>query len=281
MGRRLRLCVAAAAALATPAAAITPEEAQTLPVAELARRVLGEAAANVIDVDRPKWPTCDIGCPPLTEDQRSQAPPLHLGILFYQRPRAALNALYEWTGLCATGLIFVGYDSNGRVSDLGTGERWGVPRGMRRIAHSTKPGELAERRASESARCEGSDLRDYFAADNDVSALRIAVAAHLFAEAARRPGPLPFELSCRLEYGDCAGRTAIDAVARAFRPTRISQVRQVNCANPNRLLSQAGPDGCYSVDLDSAGESLVVEIADAYSELKLRRVEYSRSDVVY
>lgn len=35
--------------------ALTPQEAQVLPLAELAQRVLGAAGAVVIDVERPRW----------------------------------------------------------------------------------------------------------------------------------------------------------------------------------------------------------------------------------
>jgi hypothetical protein len=267
--------------VAHPAAAVTPKEAQSLPVEELARRVLGEAGSLVVDVDRPKWPTCDHMCPPLTEAQRSEAPPLHLGLRFYQRPTAASIALGEWTGLCATTLVYLHYDRNGELTSFSTGQRWGVPHGMQRVTQPIGPGDFMTRLGEQSARCQGADLRDFFIADDEGTALRIAVASHLFAEAVARPGPLSFKLSCSTPYGDCRGRAAVETVAGAFRPTRFSQLNQVECAKPDREILRIGPDGCYSVMLDGPGEHILVEIADAYSELKLKRVEYSRGLVVY
>jgi hypothetical protein len=281
MRRPTWLCALPAAALAAPAVAVTPEEAQSLPLAELARRVLGEAGAAVVDVDRPEWPTCDIMCPPLTEQQRRQAPPLRLGLRFYQRPFAASLALHQWTGLCGTNLIFVHYDEQGRVSAIATGQRWGVPNGMGRIASPPPAQEFMSRLAAETAKCQGADLRTFFVADDDVSALRVAVAAQLFAEAASRSDPLPFKLACNSHLGDCKGRDAVETVAAAFQVSRITQVSQVDCAKPERPIVRYNQDGCYELSLDRPGESILVEIGDAYSDLRIKRVEYRLGTVVY
>jgi hypothetical protein len=281
MRRWARGCAAAAAALAAPAAAITPEEAQSLPLAELARRVLGEAGGTIVEVDRPRWPTCDIMCPPLTEEQSRRAPPLSHGLRFYQRPYAASLALNNWTGLCGTTVVFVHYDESGEVTSFATGQRWGVPNGMERVTRTVPASDFMARFAEESAKCQGADVRKFFTADDDSSALRVAIAAQLFAEAARRGGRLPFKLVCRSAYGGCPPGGEAETVAEAFRPSRIAQLSQVDCDRPDEALTRFGPDGCYELTLDRPGESILVEVADAYSELKLKRVEYALAMVVY
>lgn len=49
--------------MASNANALTPAEAQTLSVAELAKRVLGEAGLDMQDVDRPGWGPAPPGDP--------------------------------------------------------------------------------------------------------------------------------------------------------------------------------------------------------------------------
>lgn len=276
--------------LAMPAGAITPEQAQTLPLDELARIVLGEAGANVVDVDRPKWPTCGLPlmCSPETDPPPGRAPPLSLGLIFYQRPYAVTLDREGWTGLCGTDMIHVAYDGDGRLARIVTGRAWGVPHAMKRVRPAAPQPDSETRVAAANAECQGGvEPRSYFTADNDESASRVAIAAQLLAEAALSRAPPAFKLKCDtyLPVEPCQGREALELVASAIAPARITQVYQVDCASPHKTTLSFGPGGCYHLELDarraSVGASALIEVEDSYSVLKLKRVEYSLSQVVY
>lgn len=267
--------------VAAPARAITPEQAQTLPLAELAKLVLGEVGVLAVDVDRPKWPTCEIGCEPLTQEQLKQPPPLFDGLSFYTRIGPG-GMTEKWTGLCTYDIIGVSFDAGGTPNGIGRSARWGAPHGMSRAAIPATVENLPAQTEAAREKCAaGTDPRTFFVAD-DVLGLgpyRVMVAAELFAEAVKRGGPLPFKFKCRSEYGEC-GNGGAKAVAAAFRPPNIARVSQVDCAKPHQMLRTVGPDACYSVETREIGESLLLEIVDAYSELRLKRIEYGRSMVI-
>lgn len=275
------LCPLLLFSLSAPAQAITPEQAQTLPVAELARIVLGEAGVLVVDVDRPKWPTCH-HCLPPTEEQQKQPPPLHFGLTFYTRIFPE-RWNYEWRGLCGYHLITVAYDGSGKPSGIGKSFRWGAPHGMKRA--STKPSfeDLEAFAEAERAKCAtGTDPRTFFAFDDELGngPYRVLVAAELFAEAAGRDAPLPFKFECTSEYGKCEGEGARD-VAERFRSANIASVEQVDCAERDVKLSSFRPDACYTVQLRNDAESLFLELTGAHSELRIKRVEYHRRTVYH
>ena len=270
------LCPAVLAFTTAPAQAITPEQAQTLPVAELARIVLGEAGAIMVDVDRPKWPTC-FHCWPRTEDERKQPPPLHFGLSFYTRIFPE-RWNYEWRGLCGFHLITVAYDGSGKPSGIGKSFRWGAPHGMKRA--STKPSfeDMEAFGEAERKKCAtGTDPRTFFAFSDELGngPYRVLVAAELFAEAAGRDSPLPFKFECKTEYGKCEDEGPKE-VAERFQSANIATVEQVDCAEPHGKLSSFAPDACYAIQLKDAAESLFLELTGAFSEPRIKRIEYSR-----
>ena len=103
-----------AAIFLTAVPALTAQEAQTLPVREIAQRVLGAAGALVIDVERPRWPSCVGLCPP----QRStpEGPPSVKTLTLYTRASATTEA--GWLGLCRATAIDVRFDENGAITGL-------------------------------------------------------------------------------------------------------------------------------------------------------------------
>lgn len=103
MGGLLGLLVGVLAQAA--ASALTPEQAQTIPTAQLARTVLGEAGTTVVRVERPTRRDCAGFCPSLTEEEveRRKGPPPLSGLLFFQRPTAVFSAQSNWSGLCSGG----------------------------------------------------------------------------------------------------------------------------------------------------------------------------------
>jgi hypothetical protein len=278
------LAGALALSFASPAGAVTPEQARALPLPELARLVLGEAGALAVDVDRPKWPTsCQmIACPVVTEEQLKQAPPLAFGLSFYLRPFAASDLLNQWTGLCGVVIVGVSFDSHGELTDMGTQVRWGVPHGLERVPATATAQDIVPRQAAETEKCRRvTDARTFFVSDaGDISAYRVAIAAHLFGEAARRGAPLPFRFKCESYQWECKDGGA-ETVAEKFRPANISTAMQVDCAPPHRNMTTIGPAACYEIRLNDPGEALLVEVANGFSSLTIERVEYTRSMVVY
>jgi hypothetical protein len=280
----IQICFLSLLGLAAPAAALTPEEAQTLPVPELAAKVLGEAGATVIDVDRPRWPVCEGFCPTEDEGPRTQAPPLSLGLTFYQRPIAATGGQNEWTGLCAVGIVGVQYDSEGKVQSFGSGIRYGVRGSMQRRA--SNPADFMKLQSADNAACAANaDVRSYFIADDDVAAFRAALAFRMIADASRSPAPLPFALKCRSEIiRECNGQARSKSFLERLDVSAIASVFGVDCKDADSPLQRVAPDGCYEIGLRAPmgqSESLILEVADAYAEMRIVRLEYRQGRVVY
>jgi hypothetical protein len=274
------LCPALLASISAPAQAITPEQAQTLPVAELAKIVLGEAGVLAVDVDRPKWLSCHI-CPPMTEEERKQTPPLHLGLTFYTRI-VSVPRSNEWRGLCGYDLISVSYDGSGKPSRIGKSSRWGAPHGMKRTSIATAENSEALTKMESEKCATDTDPRTFFAFDDALAngPYRVMVAAELFAEAAGRDSPLPFKFECTSEYGKCEDEGPKE-VAERFRSANIAGIEQVDCAEPDRKLSSFSPDACYTVQLKEDSESLFLELTGPFFEPRIKRIEYNRVTVYY
>jgi hypothetical protein len=261
--------------LAAPASAITPEQAQTLPVAELAKLVLGEAGALVVDVDRPKWHVCEFGCEPLSQEQLKRAPPLDR-LTFYTRPARGWSS-ERWSGLCEVDVIAVDFGKGAKVAGIKIHRRWTSPTGMQRAKKDVTEPDLPPGNDECSS---VADARSFFEADDPVglTAFRVLVAAQLYDEAVERGTPLPFKFKCKSDYWECENKPA-KAVAIRFSPVHISKAEQVDCADRRRKISSVEAGACYTVDLQ-LGESLFVEVADALSDLRIKRVEYSHGAVI-
>lgn len=275
------LCPALLASLSAPAQAITPEQAQTLPVAELAKIVLGEAGVLAVDVDRPQWPSCPI-CPPMTEEERKQTPPLHLGLTFYTRI-VSVPRSNEWRGLCGYDLISIAYDGSGKPSRIGKSPRWGAPHGMKRASTKVSLEDFEAFTKVESEKCAtGIDPRTFFAFDDALAngPYRVMVAAEFFAEAAGRDSPLPFKFECTSEHGKCEDEGPKE-VAERFRSANIASIAQVDCAEPDLKLSSFSSDACYTVQLKDDAERLFLELTGPFFEPRIKRIEYSRVTVYY
>lgn len=267
------------ALLAAPASAsVTPEQAQTLPVAELARLVLGEAGAVVAEVDRPKWPVqgCGYGCPPPPREPPKGWPPLDR-LTFYGRPAMAWSS-NKWRGLCGVQVINVSFSAGGEVNGIAFDRRWASPFGMERVPAGAARADLPD--GDEKCRS-GGDPRTFFEADGPIglTAFRVLVAARLFAEAAERGGRLPFRFKCKSDYFDCENDAA-RTVAQRIGPSYVSKAEQVDCADRARKLSSFLMRACYSVELRDFGESLFLELVDDSSDVRIERLEYLRGMVI-
>lgn len=267
------------ALLAAPAsAAVTPEQAQTLPVAELARLVLGEAGALVAEVDRPEWPVqgCGPGCPPPPREQPKGWPPLDR-LTFYGRPAMAWSSS-GWRGLCEVQVITVSFGAGGEVNGIGFDRRWASPFGMERVPAGATLADLPDG----DGKCRsGGDPRTFFESDGPIglTAFRVLVAARLFAEAAERGGRLPFRFKCKSAYFDC-GKEAARTVAQRIGPSYVRNAEQVDCADRSRKLSSLLMRACYRVELRDVGESLFLELVEDSSDVRIERLEYLRGLVI-
>lgn len=273
------ICPTVLGLLAAPAwGAVTPEQAQTLPVAELARLVLGEAGSVVAEVDRPKWHMqgCEFGCPSPPPEPPRGWPPLE-GLTFYGRPAAGWSS-NQWRGLCEVQVISVSFNGSGEVNGIGFDRRWAAPFGMERVAAGATDADVP---AGDEKCRSGGDPRTFFEAGGSLglAAFRVLVASSLLAEAAERGGRLPFRFKCKSAYFDCE-KNAARNVAQLIAAPRISRVEQVDCADRREKLSSTRARACYEVALRHPGETLFLEVVDDVSNLRIERLEYLRNMVI-
>lgn len=281
-----RVAVFLLVAILLPAAAraITPEQAQKMSMTELARAVLGEAGDTVVRVERPTWLECAGFCPPITAEEAERGkgpPPLSLGLAFYQRPTAVSELGSNWVGLCKSVIIGVGFNEKNQVTGVSTTDRYDVPERMT-VADAPKLKDFHAVRIARDRMCaERWTTKGGFIADRESSAYRVAAAIAWFEEKASASRPVGVKVRCSSIVGICDQPDQNREIASLLRPERIRSVQQIGCAKEHDPVVLFGPDGCYRVNLMEAGKTAVLEIVDAYSDLKLRRVDYSRIQVVY
>ena len=168
MGSQIKLLIILA--LMVPAASfaqVTPAQAQTIPLPELAKKLLGESGENMIELDRPRYPK-------ILEP-----------IVFYSRA----TRLGSQFGLCGATHTSVEFDEQGRVAGLLSEKRYGVAGNI----HPTdrERSDRNYRRICASV----TSTREYFPAPGSQSALEIA----WYVEAISGKGPFApqsFEFNC-------------------------------------------------------------------------------------
>ena len=269
-----------------PARALTPAEAQSLPVGDLARRVLGEVGRTVIAVDRPVL-TRECGgpiCPPVdpTIVARSDPPPPPLtnGMTFYQRPVPALGGLQPvW--LCDTTAIDVFYRDAGDVGEIRLRHRYGLssPPHRRTSPHGER--DLAE----ESVACaKTTRIEDFFHAGDDSSAYKVSLASLLLAELASKPQPLPFPLVCHVMAGkspNCSKAEDARAVAARLDIRQFFAVEQSPCAAVEDAGRRREETTCYRITMKAWNEQFMVEMNDSIEDPRIVRIVYDKGMSVY
>lgn len=167
--RLLRFTVFALSLLlpAISIAQVTVEEARTLPLKQLATKLLGDSGRIMIDVDRPRFPN--------VMEQ----------VTFYSHATVTGSQL----GLCGADWVTVDFDERGLVDTLRAQRRYGV-------AGNTHP-KTTDWTYDESGEiCAAvTSTRDYFPAPDPQSALEVS----WYVEALAGQGPFPnqdFEYSC-------------------------------------------------------------------------------------
>ena len=204
MNRQVIAALAVIATMAITAAAnarISPEEAQKLPLPELATKVLGDAGTLMVDVNRPRWPGPFglPGNPPVNE------------ISFYQRPSEAY-AGKGWQGLCQSEVVDVSFDGDGVPRHITTHYVFGVADRMER-ASDQGPAKLDKTEA----RCVAlTPKTSFFYAKNYEEAGITAILLEELRRSRKVRGGWPFEFSCRDQFGgDCRSENPAD-VADAY-----------------------------------------------------------------
>lgn len=148
----LTLLALMVALLPTGAGAITAEQARTMPLAELARNLLGEAGSLMVEVDRPRFDG-------VLEDIR-----------FYGR------AVGAGIGMCSSDWVTVGFDERGKVNKVSAQRRYGVVGALYRYSEAVRHPRLPA--ACSSIRSTKSFFPAPDGAEHDIARYVDAVAGH-------------------------------------------------------------------------------------------------------
>lgn len=251
---------------------ITPDEAQSLPVQELARRVLGDlGSAIVIDVDRPSWgprpmPVAPVSWPP-------PGPPKIEQLIFYGRPHVTGSQF----GLCGADVITVNYEEH-NVPRVLAQERYGVEYPLEKWP-STWSYDQSDR-VCKAAR----DVKQYFPAPDGESAYEIARQFSFIARAARS-GTLPFRVACTGLVEAC--KTRSKKLLASLSTQEIADAKEINCPSGTRRygtcfeLKVCGPNNIYNHDCDGSYRNITIVGSDYLKSLSIKSVTIEWVTVIY
>jgi hypothetical protein len=265
--RRMRsqgLAFFALLALGVPADALTLREAQTLPLPQLARVVLGDVGAMMVDVDRPPNK-----------------------LTFYQRPTEVSDG--DWTGMCQSMVVEPYYDQHWVLTRFSTSYRYSAPFGMRKKPIAVLMTSSTETRFD----CqEAKDAKAFFEASEPLSALRALIGLQIFRDATQNANPLPFTFSCRREYlspQDCTNKEGAQELAKHIDLHQIYRVDAVSCKAgfDDGTVQPYARHVCYSVRLKPPAVDYFIEMdaanpSDSSStDEKLVSLRYTEARFVY
>ena len=262
------------------AVALTPADAQRLPIAELARRVLGAAGTLAIDAERPTWPRCIGLCPP--EQSHGEGPPPLDHITFFTRASAVGWA--GWTGLCTASRIEVRFDAAGEVTSLAQTETVGAAGPLAREVVDA-PGRTRQQ-AEHEARCGAlATTGGFFPAPDRLSAWRAAIAVELVHRAMDGDGTLrvgceingfgpPENCATPAELRNLADRVMIASITGA--EAKVTP-RPYDTRNPVER-------GCLAIRMAQpfgAVEELNACFVDDFTAFRVTAATFRRSRVIY
>lgn len=259
--------------LLAQAAPLTAQEAQNLPLAALAQRVLGAAGAVAIDVDRPRWPTCEGFCPP--PERRPPGPPPLNALTFYTQAAATMEL--GRAGLCRATRITVAFDPDGRVKWLGQGGTIGW---LGRLTSQAKGDQAAvdAQRAAFDMRCAALPPRALLPDTVGVlEAERVLIAVSMVHDSLANDGAIRVACDRKLYGGigcatpaqrrDLSGSIAVETITSFFSRDRTDYT-----------------GGCYDVRLAQPmglSDTLDLCFTATHDTLTVSRARFSRSMVVY
>ena len=273
-----------AAIFLAAAPALTAQEAQTLPVREIAQRVLGAAGALVIDVERPRWPSCVGLCPP----QRStpEGPPPVKTLTLYTRASATTEA--GWLGLCRATAIDVSFDENGAITGLqqSTTVGWLGELTRERTGSATAGASASSIQYAEfEARCGAlATTRSFVRAFGALDGERALIAVALIHNSMATGGPI--RVTCTIDLigrQPCGTASDLRALADDVTVAKISGIEQVDPRTG--LFVTGGPTdrGCYDISLAQPFGSLdqIRVCVLVASTLTITQAAFTRARVVY
>jgi hypothetical protein len=214
----------------TTAPAPSPEEAQRLPAAELARRLLSMPVPDVIDVARPCWRALPLRhCAAV---QREGPPPVDEFTFF---TRAEPIAFGDWQGLCRAAAIHLSFTPDGRPRRAMTVPRIGTAGAIRRAGEATRPpprpcGALAT-------------TRDFVPSRETDRNMQVVVAVELVGRRLVAGATLPCEVA--------GMRGSVWPCSTADRPTpsRVGIARITAISDTRSPAGVAATDSCFRVTL--------------------------------
>lgn len=255
--------------IATSAVAqITPREAQTLSVAELATRALGPAGAIMIAVDRPTWPGPSAG---------KGDPPVR-SLTFYQHPQASY-AGEGWEGLCGSLAITVFFGAAPSVTSLETHNVYSVAGDMRRVKPLPSPEEDAEAGHACSVISIGTDR---FYAESRTDAATTAIALSVLRHAKRGSKGWPFDYRCRDFTGDCSATKRPADIANIYADGEWEVRTDAPwCSHPppggnvrSQCIALRKTNGCFSVS------TLYLQVERRRDDVVISRARYEDGQIV-
>ena len=207
-------------------AQVTPEDVQEMPLPDLAKLVLGEVGALMIDVDRPSWGERNWRIPSSIPWPPKEAPPVHR-LRFFGKGVVTGSQF----GMCGSDWVTVKFDEHGVVEAVEAERRYGVEGNL-----YSRPGSWTYEESEKI--CDGvTSTRSYFPAPGAQSALEIA----RYLDAIGGKGPFAgqsFEFHCT---GACReGREDLRRLAL----DEIDESREIDC-----LPSASALPSCFELIL--------------------------------
>ncbi|GGN55647.1 hypothetical protein FHS51_004162 [Sphingobium wenxiniae] len=264
--------------------ALTAQEAQTLPVAELAQRTLGATGAIVVDADRPKWPVCVGMCPPA--EPHPDGPPPLTSLTFYTRASASSEA--GWLGLCRASAVDVGFDKAGIVISVTQRTTVGWLGALtREKAGSGAAGAeviIAQRKVFDE-RCRAMPTtRQFVSAFGPLDGERALIAVALVHDSMVKGGPI--HVTCQVDFfvrQPCGTAADLRALADDVMVSKITSIEQIDPRTGQFVTGGAADSGCYRISLaqpfgSSDQINLCLRITNT---LTVTRAAFSRNRVIY
>lgn len=267
-----------------PAAAVTREQAHSLPVSELAALVLGESGALVIDVERPHW---TIGAPfgVSPEEAAKGLPPVNW-LRFYFRA-SGVPTILGTDGLCMAQSVDVTIDPSGKPTSISVNTIYGLARPLSRPNLQAFDYRTADETLD--ALCKAlPTTRQFFFASGVLDPGSVAYALSQVHAAMVSGGASWLTASCvELVQNECAEPASLQAMAEAADLSRVGQIDPAQCPRPEagkRSRDEQTSDRCFSVHLQTHGclssDNIELRLAGENEKMYIRKATFSRDRIV-
>lgn len=272
------------ALLLAAAPALLPQEAQTLPLAELAHRVLGATGAIVVDAERPHWPVCAGMCPPA--QPHPDGPPPLTSLTFYTRASASNEA--GWFGLCRATAVDVSFDKEGTVTSLNqrTTVGWLGALTREKVGSGAAGADISAQYKAFDERCRAlPTTRQFVSAFGPLDGERALIAVALVHDSMERGGPI--RVTCAIDFFShqpCGTAADLRALADDVTVAKVTGIERIDPRTGLFVTGGAADSGCYRISLaqplgSSDQINLCVRVTNTL--LTVTRAAFSRNRVVY